>query len=167
MPLLLVFALVLFVNTEMWQVFSDVPRAFLAPVFGLFVGLGSLFLVARLPREVDELERDVGEGPPLDRRQRVNVALVMFVAQALQVLVVCVAVAGFFVAFGALTIGPTCATPGSARGQGADHVDARRRERADHQGAAARGGRIAAFSGLYYAIAVLTDTTYREEFLTS
>src|SRR5215210_6632497 len=27
-------------------------------------------------------------------------------------------------------------------------------------------GGIAAFSGLYYAIAVLTDSTYREEFLT-
>ena len=26
-------------------------------------------------------------------------------------------------------------------------------------------GAIAAFSGLYYAIAVLTDSTYREEFL--
>ena len=26
-------------------------------------------------------------------------------------------------------------------------------------------GAIAAFSGLYYAIAVLTDATYREEFL--
>ncbi len=36
-PLLLVFALVLFINTEMWQVFSDMPEAFLALVGGLFV----------------------------------------------------------------------------------------------------------------------------------
>jgi MFS family permease len=164
-PLLLVFALVLFVNTEMWQVFSDVPRAFLAPVFGLFVGLGSLFLAARLPREVDELERDVGEGPPLDRRQRINVALVMFVAQALQVLVVCVAVAGFFVAFGALTIGAEVRDSWIGSGGNELVTIALGDERVQITEELLRvSGAIAAFSGLYYAIAVLTDTTYREEF---
>src|SRR6202008_3281071 len=88
-PLLLVFALVLFINTEMWQGFSDMPTAFLYLVGGLFVLGGSVFIGARLPREVRELERDAGgDGPPLDRRQRFNVGLVMFVSQGLEVLVV-------------------------------------------------------------------------------
>jgi len=104
-PLLLVFALVLFVNTEMWQAFSTMPRAFLAVIGVLFMGLGSVFLLARLPREVAEIERSVGTGPQLERRQLVNVGLVMFVSQGLQVLVVSLAVGAFFVAFGALTIG--------------------------------------------------------------
>ena len=50
-----------------------------------------------------------GDGPTLNPRQRVNVGLVMFVSQALQVLVVSLALAGFFVVFGALTIGPEVA----------------------------------------------------------
>ena len=51
-PLLMVFALVLFINTEMWQVFSGMPDLFLAIVGALFVAVGSLFLIVRLPREV-------------------------------------------------------------------------------------------------------------------
>ncbi|HYN50308.1 MAG TPA: hypothetical protein VES62_05230, partial [Thermoleophilaceae bacterium] len=79
-PLLLVFALVLFINTEMWQVFSTMPRAFLACVGALFVLVGTVFVGVQLPREVRELEEGAGsEGPPLEKRQRFNVGLVMFV----------------------------------------------------------------------------------------
>jgi hypothetical protein len=165
-PLLLVFALVLFVNTEMWQAFSTMPRAFLFAVGLLFVALGSVFLVARLPREVAEIERSVGTGPPLARRQLVNVGLVLFVSQGLQVLVVSLAVGGFFVAFGALAIGPEVRDSWlgdsgnvlftlSFLGEQAQITEELLRVSAG----------IAAFSGLYYAIAVLTDSTYREEFL--
>ena len=104
-PLLLVFALVLFVNTETWQVFSSMPGEFLALVAAMFVVAGSVFLVARLPREVTALERAVAAGPALDRRQRLNVAIVMFVSQALQVLVVSLAVGAAFTLFGTLAIG--------------------------------------------------------------
>ncbi|MEX2194946.1 MAG: hypothetical protein WD844_06645 [Thermoleophilaceae bacterium] len=166
-PLLLVFALVLFVNTEMWQVFATVSEAYLALVAALFVVLGALFLVARLPREVRELERDAGGGgPPLTRSQRVNVGLVMFVSQALQVLVVSAAVGGFFVAFGALAVGPEVRE--SWIGSAGDELVSLHLlgERLDITAELLRvSGGIAAFSGLYYAIAVLTDSTYREEFL--
>jgi hypothetical protein len=165
-PLLLVFALVLFVNTEMWQAFSTMPRAFLFAVGLLFIALGSVFLVARLPREVAEIERSVGAGPPLARRQLVNVGLVLFVSQGLQVLVVSLAVGGFFVAFGALAIGPEVRDSWlgdsgnvlftlSLLGEQAQITEELLRVSAG----------IAAVSGLYYAIAVLTDSTYREEFL--
>ena len=63
-PLLLVFSLVLFINTEMWQVFSDIPRAFLAAVAGLLALVAAAFLVGRLPREVALLQ---GDGRPCGR----------------------------------------------------------------------------------------------------
>jgi hypothetical protein len=162
-PLLLFFALVLFINTEMWQVFGGISDADLLAVTVLFVGLGSLFLVVRLPREVRVLEREVGAEPGLAPRQRMNVGLVMFVVHALQVLSVSVAIWLFFVAFGMVTIRP-------------DVLEAWTGTTGDDLGITLLGGHItaellrvsaaiAAFSGLYYAIAVLTDATYREEFL--
>ncbi len=166
-PLLLVFALVLFINTEMWQVFSELPEVFLALVGGLFVAAGSVFVLVRLPREVDELERDAGgAGPPLGSRERANVGLVLFVSQALQILVVSLAIGAFFVVFGALAVGEVVreawAVEEGSLVLGLDLFG----ERVEITEALLRvSGGIAAFSGLYYAIAVLTDATYREEFL--
>jgi hypothetical protein len=163
-PLLLVFSLVLFINTEMWQVFSLMPRAYLAAVAGLLALVAAAFLVGRLPREVVRLQ---GEGPPLDPRQRVNVGLVMFVSQALQVLVVSLAMAAFFVIFGALTIGPEVreswiGSTGTAVGPSLELLGGRLTVTEELLRVS---GAIAAFGGVYYAIAVLTDSTYREEFL--
>ena len=107
------FALVLSINTEMWQVFSEMPESFLALVAALFVITGSIFVAAQLPREVRELEEGAGAaGPPLERPQRFNVGLVMFVSQALQILVVSVAIGAFFVVFGALAVGADVRAPG-------------------------------------------------------
>ena len=67
LPLLLIFSLVIFLTAEMWQISAALTRALLGLVAGLFVALGVLFLVARLPREVRQLEADVGDtGAPLD-----------------------------------------------------------------------------------------------------
>ncbi|HYH89608.1 MAG TPA: hypothetical protein VEX67_10250 [Solirubrobacteraceae bacterium] len=163
-PLLLVFSLVLFINTEMWQVFSLMPRAYLVAVAGLLALVGGAFLVGRLPREVVRLQ---GDGPPLNAHQRVNVGLVMFVSQGLQVLVVSLAMAAFFVVFGALTIGPEVreswiGTSGTGIGPSFELLGGRLTITEELLRVS---GAIAAFGGVYYAIAVLTDSTYREEFL--
>jgi hypothetical protein len=165
-PLLLFFALLIFLTVEMWEVFASGRDALLGVVAALLVLLGSLFLAVLLPREVRRIEREVGSGPALDRRQRLNVALVMFIAQALQVLVVSVAVGAFFVALGALMISPELqeewsGSPGEVLvslellGSPVELTVELLRV----------AGAIAAFSGLYYAIAVLTDSVYRAEFL--
>jgi hypothetical protein len=165
-PLLLFFALVLFINTEMWQVFGDISNGDLIGVIVLFVALGSLFLTIRLPREVHELEDREGVTPAFTRRQRFNIGLVMFVSYSLQTLVVALAVFLFFVCFGLLTIPDSLIVTWLG-----DHGDA--------VGSVTLFGHstvisdqlvrvstaIASFSGLYYAIAVLTDATYRTEFL--
>jgi hypothetical protein len=160
-PLLLLFAVVLFLTTEMWQTFGEIDDVSLLAVAALLVAVGTLFLLVRLPREVEALEREADSGPPLTRAQRLNVGLVMLVSQGLQVLIVSVAIGCFFVAFGLLVVGPEqlqawIQTDGhrvGPRGLGLT-LELLRVSAA-----------IAALSGLYYAIAVLTDATYREEFL--
>ncbi len=165
-PLLMVFALVLFVNTEAWQVFSSMPGEFLAVVAAMFVAAGSVFLVARLPREVTALERAVAAGPELDGRQRLNVAIVMFVSQALQVLVVSLAVGVAFTLFGMLAIGAEVRESWiGSEGNVLVTVNLFGSPAQVTEELLRVSGGIAAFSGLYYAIAVLTDATYREEFL--
>jgi ABC-type Fe3+ transport system permease subunit len=164
--LLLLFSVVLFLTTEMWQVFAGMNDATLAATGALLVVVGSTFLVVRLPREVDRIERDVASGPTLERRQRINLGLVLFVTQALQILVVAVAVGAFFVAFGALALPPDVVktwTGDEARqllsinlGDLDLHVTAELLR---------VSAVIAALSGLYYSVAALTDSTYREEFL--
>jgi TRAP-type C4-dicarboxylate transport system permease large subunit len=85
----------------------------------------------------------------------------MLVSQGLQVLVVSLAIGIFFVAFGLLAV------DGQVR-------EAWIQTTGQHIGPSSLGltvelvrvsAMIAALSGLYYAIAVLTDSTYREEFL--
>jgi hypothetical protein len=165
-PLLLVFSLVLFVNTEAWQAFSTMPGAFLVLVAALFTALGSMFLVARLPREVGEIEQSVGTGPSLRRGELVNVGLVMLVSQLLQVLVVSLGVFAFFVAFGAIAIGPDVRQAWIDGNGNELFTIGFLGEQVQFTEALLRvSGGIAAISGLYYAIAVLTDATYRDEFL--
>ena len=160
-PLLLLFAVVLFLTTEMWQTFGEIETVSLVAVAALLVAVGTLFLLVRLPREVQALEREAGAGPPLTSAQRLNVGLVMLVSQGLQVLIVSVAIGAFFVAFGLLVVGP-------------EQLQAWIQTDGHRVGPRALGltlellrvsAAIAALSGLYYAIAVLTDATYREEFL--
>ena len=166
-PLLMIFSVVLFLTVEMWEVFSDLPLASLAVLAGLFVALGTSFLLARVPREVRSLEREAGgEGPELDHRQRLNVGLVLFVSQALQVLLVSLAVGAFFVAVGVLVIDADVLR--SWIGSGGNVLVTI--DLFGHRGILTEellrvSGAIAAFTGLYFAISMLTDDVYRREFL--
>jgi hypothetical protein len=84
----------------------------------------------------------------------------MFVSQGLQVLVVALLVGAFFVAFGALAITPHVidvwigARPHAIAGNASLSVELLKVSSA-----------LSAFSGLSYAIAVLSDPAYRSEFL--
>jgi hypothetical protein len=165
-PLLLLFSVVLFINTEIWQVFAGMNEATVAATGVLLAAVGCIFLVVRLPREVDRIERDVAAEPTLRRRQRINVGLVLFVSQALQIALVALAVGAFFIAFGALVISAEVieSWTGSDGRQilfiNLGDIDVRVTVELLYVSAG-----IAALSGLYYSVAVLTDSTYREEFL--
>ncbi len=168
-PLLMLFAVVLFTTTEMWQVFTEIPNQFFAALGGMVVGIGLLFLVAQLPAEVRRMENDFAAGHPLSRRQRVNVALIMLVSHALQVMVVTVAIGGAFVVFGALAISETVYE--AWIGSEVDELDKIVGVHIFGEDALITGellrvaGAVAGLSGLYYAIAVLTDAAYRDQFL--
>jgi hypothetical protein len=166
-PLLAIFALLSFASQEMWQIFGTLSDFAYACVIGLFVVLGSAFLVVRVPREVRRLERESGaDGPPLTRAQRSNVGLVLFVSQALQVLFVSLFIGVFFVIFGLLAIDEVARESWiGGNGDvlltisiGGDHFEL------TSELLKVAGG-LAAFSGFYFAVAMLTDSTYREEFL--
>ena len=166
-PLLAIFALLSFASQEMWQIFGTLTAFAYFCTIGLFVVLGSAFLAARVPVETRRLEREASaDGPPLSRSQRINVGLVLFVSQALQVLFVSVFIGAFFVFFGMLAIDDQSRTSwlGDAGhtlvtiSLGGDEFEL------TSELLRVAGG-LAAFSGFYFAVAMLTDSTYREEFL--
>lgn len=167
LPLLLVFSLVLFVNAEMWQMYGTMPRPFVVVVMCLLFGLGLVFLAVRAPGLVRQLEADLNvDAPPLTRRQRLNVGITLVVSQAVQVLVVSAGVGAFFVAFGVLAMTPElgeawAGTDGAWRhGFGLFGHDVEVSETLLRV-----AGGMAAFTGLYYAISILTDSSYRDEFM--
>ncbi|WP_328328950.1 hypothetical protein OHA70_04815 [Kribbella sp. NBC_00382] len=166
LPLLLVFSLVLFMTADMWQVFAGMPAAFIAFLAAAFAVLSNLFLVLRLPRELDQIERDTGSGPPLSGIQRLNLSISLVIRQWMQVLVVSAGVGLFFVGFGLLAISRHVyelwgIDPGSWSHQFVllDHPLLLSATLVK----VAVG--IATFTGLYYSISLMTDATYRTDFL--
>jgi hypothetical protein len=167
LPLLMLFSVVLFMTTEIWQVFADMSRGNLIAIGILLVLVGALFLFVRLPREVDRIAESVGDdAPPLTKAQRLNVGLVLFVSQSLQVLLVTLAVGVFFAAFGMVAISSELTQTWT--GDSAEliaHWNVLGVDLTLSDQLLVVSGAIAVLSGLYYAIAVFTDGTYREEFL--
>lgn len=205
-PLLLLFALVLFINAEMWQVFGHMQDSSMIAVAILLSLVVLAFLSVRIPREVRALEASVaadlagddgaaspeggpGRDPeaamastvtmastgsdglrpgfvPLRRPQRANVGLVMLISHGLQVLVVTAAITGFFVVLGMLIIDtPTMESWIGTTGKTVwipPDIGAPLRLTEELLRVALA---IGALSGVYFAISVLTDASYREEFL--
>jgi hypothetical protein len=166
-PLLLFFSLVAFFTTEIWQVFTDPSPARYWTAIALFVALGSGFLLFQIPESVRSVEREVEVGAvPLRRRERANIAAVLFLSQGLQVLFVSAAVWLFFVVLGALLVtsdvrgawlgeaGATVVTV-PFPGGGVEITVALLR--------VATG--VASFAGLYYAVAMLVDAAFRDRFV--
>jgi hypothetical protein len=160
LPLILGGAVLLFLTTELWQVFADMPLRNLFLIAGFFAAIGTGFLAARLPNEVSRLESG---GPPLSRGQRLNVGLVLFFSQAIQVLTVALGVAAFFVVLGALAVGPHVQQEWIGT-SGNLIVDVPVLGRITEELLRVAGG-LAALSGLSYAVQMQTDDTYRRLFL--
>lgn len=105
LSLLLFFLLVIFFSTETWQIWTLPPVPKFVAAAGLFMFLAAGFLLLRLPQSVRDLEREADlQDEHLSRPQRVNVGVVMFLSQFLQVVFVASAVWLFFVVFGSLLV---------------------------------------------------------------
>lgn len=166
LPLLLVFSLVLFVNTEMWQVFAGMPVAFIVILVVAFALLSDLFLVLRLPKELDVIERDAGSGPPLRRIQRLNLSVSLVIRQWLQGLVVSTGVGLFFIGFGMLAVSRHIYENwGIAPGSWTHEFTLLDHKLLISAALVKVAIGIANFTGLYYSISLMTDATYRAEWL--
>lgn len=189
LPLLLLFTMFMFLNAELWKVVDDLPRAFMAVALLILVGAGTTFVLLRLPTEIGDslyfdswhevdthlagtpVERLTFSAPdpppaePLSRRARVNVGLVLFFGQAVQIVAVTVAIWLFYVLFGMFTI------IGSTVEQWTGSPDMRVWVSFDLFGSEVAITSellrtslfIAAIAGLQFAVAALTDPTYRDE----
>lgn len=147
-------------------------------VVGLFAGLGTLFVVARLPREIGRLasfdsDRSVAglhvsaaENPPtLTRRQWANVGLVVLFSQGLQILLVSALIGAFFVGFGALATDPNMIRSWTGDGVGVlGRVPVWGHEVVLTRELVQVTVFLASFSGLYFAVYAPTDSTHRAEF---
>lgn len=193
MPLLLLFSIALFINTEVWQVAASLDGVLFWTAGAFFVLVGTVFLLIRLPGEVARLgaEQDrstvaagcegspmagvvegrlggtLGEAPPLTRRQRGNVLLVLLFSQGVQVLLVTVSLTLFFFVFGLVAIRPEVIA--AWLGDAVDPGHLAEWRWFGHEVVVTRAlvhvaGFLGILSGFYFTVYVITDSTYREEF---
>ncbi len=191
LPLLLLFITFLFINAEVWELSARLDGSVLWLTLLLFGGIAVGFLLVRLPEEVDRVDDDIDvdlvrratrstpiEEPvrelldrydgelPLQRYgdvpgfERWNLILVLLVTQVAQVLLLAVAVLGFFVVFGGIVM--TADVQQHWVGEQPIHhlpyLDNLSVELVQVSVF------LAAFSGLYFTVAVLTDETYKDQF---
>ena len=185
LPMLLLFITFLFINTEVWQVSSALSRPVLWLSVAFFAALAVVFLVVRLPEEVaavnDDLDPDVVRRAvrgtplephlddlddvhtePLDRRQRTNLLLVLLVTQASQVLLLSLSVWVFFLVFGRVAIDESVIT--TWVGHGAPHYPVLLGRLGVSRELLQVSIFLSAFSGLYFTVYAVTDSTYRDQF---
>ena len=194
LPLLLLFSVALFINTEVWQVAASLDGLLFWATVLFFVLIGTTFLILRLPGEVGALrdqltghalvEACVGspvaeaaswivadeqvEQVPLTRRQQGNVILVLLFSQAVQILLVTLTVAGFFFVFGLIAIRPEVIS--AWLGEIDPGVIATwhvlGRDLHVTWALVHVAGFLGTLSGFYFTVYVITDATYRQEFFT-
>jgi hypothetical protein len=188
LPLLLVFVAFLFINAEAWQMAASLGFGTLWLTALLLLGLGTVFLLVRLPEEVDQADDAVDDafllracrGTPLEEvcremvddpaadpaahaqiagYERWNLIVVLLVIQAVQVLVLVAAVFGFLLVFGSLIIDEDVQR--SWTGEGTSHLNFLPNVSAELVKVSLF---LASFSGLYFTVSAITDETYRGQF---
>lgn len=194
LPLLLLFITFLFINAEVWQVAASLDGGVLWVTVLLFAGIAVGFLLTRLPEELDSVDEEVEAqqlvdacaGTPLESAarslaarvekvgavdaevtglQKANLVLVLLVAQAVQVLLLALAVFAFFIVFGVVAMEPSVVsswTGGplhSPEGPVGDWLGDRLSLELLRVSTF-----LAAFSGLYFTVYAVTDELYRKQF---
>ena len=190
LPLVLIFSMFIFLNAEMWQVAADFTPAYFGISVGVLLFVASTFVLFRLPREVDALRRfeswpeicglladspltaadaaglpEPPDPPRLSKADWVNVGLIWWFSQLVQILLVGVVITAFYIGFGVVTVRETTilqwTTDETVSGWGIAGTDLQITWELVTVSAF-----IGAFSALQFAISAVTDDAYREEFLT-
>ncbi|HEX5918874.1 MAG TPA: hypothetical protein VFY76_13525, partial [Nocardioides sp.] len=189
LPLLLVFIAFLFINAEAWQMASRLDFGTLWLTALLLLGLAAVFLLVRLPEEVDQADDAVDDqfllracrGTPLEDVcrgmvddpdadpaahaevggfERWNLIVVLMVIQAVQVMVLVAAVFAFLLLFGSLVVGEEVQQSWTAR-EYTTNVSFLPSVSAELVKVSLF---LASFSGLYFTVSAVTDETYRGQF---
>jgi hypothetical protein len=189
LPFLILFITFLFINTEVWMVASAMGARLLWICVGIFALIAVAFLqqpfrdeidrvgtelegerlvetcagtpVASAAREIQDEPRLLAEvaGIRLPLLQRRNLFLMLFITQAIQVILLAMVVFAFFVVFGAVAIRP--AVIQSWLGHPPTYlVEPLNLSRELLRVAVF----LSAFAGLYFTVQAVIDTTYRREF---
>lgn len=168
-PLLLFFSLVMFFTTEIWQVFTTPGPGAFWTAMGLFVLLAMVFLAVRLPGVVREVQAESSVGEvPLRRRERLNLAAVALISEMLQVLFVSSAIWLFYVVLGALLVNEAVRETWLLTPDVVAFTIAWFGDQVQVNEALLRVATgVAAFAGLYYAVTILVDAAYRDQFVDS
>lgn len=189
LPLLLVFIAFLFINAEAWQMTSSLGFGTLWLTALLLLGLGTVFLLVRLPEEVDQADdavddafllracrgtpladvcRELVDDPETDPAEhaeitgydRWNLIVVLLVIQAVQVVVLVAAVFGFLLVFGSLIVNEDVQLAWTAR-ESTTNMPVLTNVSAELVKVSLF---LASFSGLYFTVSAVTDETYRGQF---
>jgi len=170
LPLLLIFSIALFYTTEVWQVFDHTPGMSDLVLGGFFGLLILAILRIRLSTETRLILAAADDGaepaPPLTSSQLANVKTMISMSQLTQVLTVSLAVGLFFFALGTLTITPAVMDAwGVSGGSWSETLILGGEHLVVSQTLLRVSVALATFTGLYYAISVLTDALYRDDFI--
>lgn len=190
LPLLFALTILVFVNTEAWQVAAALPGPLFALTAAMFVVVGLFFLLTRLPGEVRRVDDELGDGGlvaacrdtpiagvverfadarpvELTRRQRVNVYLVFLFAQAVQAALVTAAVFSFFTLFGLVAIRPEVVVGWLGEEIPVDRLwtgSLFGHEVVLTSALLHVSGFVAFVAGFSFTVSLVTDSGYREEF---
>ena len=142
------------------------PGAFWTAM-GLFVLLAMVFLAVRLPGVVREVQGESAVGEvPLRRKERLNLAAVALISEMLQVLFVSGAIWLFYVVLGALLVNADVRAAWLLIPDDVALTIAWFGDRLVVSEALVRVATgVAAFAGLYYAVTILVDAAYRDQFV--
>jgi len=189
LPFLLLFITFLFINTEVWMVASAMDARLLWTCVGIFALIAVAFLQQPFRDEIDrvgtELEgerlvetcagtpvasaaREIQDQPHLSAEvagirlpllQRRNLFLMLFITQAIQVILLAMVVFVFFIVFGAVAIRPVVveAWLGHAPTYLVEPLNLSRE-------LLRVAVFLSAFAGLYFTVQAVLDKTYRREF---
>jgi hypothetical protein len=189
LPLLLVFMTFLFINAEVWQMSAYLDGGALWMTVLLFVVLGAIFFLVRLPEEIeradDELDDarvvEVVQGTPMGdearsltrhegllasesrvtRYERANLTLVLLIAQTVQAVLLSLSVFAFFLVFGSITMKEEIANAWIGDGGPVHNLAWLPNLSVELLQVSIFLG---AFAGLYFTVYAVTDEVYRQQF---
>ncbi len=196
LPTMVLFSAFIFLNAEMWQVANDFTLPYFTLVVALIASVGGTFValsvrrltldLVRFPnwREVAELVADspvadivpddhMSPPPanaPLGRGASFNVGLLLFVSQAVQIMLVAMVITVFYVIFGMLTVREatllqwTTVSELTTTADWAVRIPLFGSEMLFSRELVVVAGFIGVISGLQFAVQLVTDESYRAGF---